>query len=186
MSNQQENHLENSGSPQNTKQANYPSTRDLVCPKCSGSNLNILGTKGAKGTAVGMGMALGAIGNLVADSISKDDFTFQPVNYKCASCGKKFEALPLKAKPDEILDQPCTVTFTRLSCFAGMAVSQNVWLNGMKAGSIGNGKTITFQTFVKHNTVFVTDQYGVAFKGHYTFEAQSGGTEEINFKKKFK
>lgn len=186
MSNQQEINSGEKNSSPNTDQANFPSTRDLACPKCKSNNLNILGTKGAKGAAVGVGMAFGAIGHLAANAISKDDYTFQPVNYKCASCGKKFEALPLKAKPDEILAQPCTVTFTRLSCFAGMAVSQNVWLNGLKIGSVGNGKTITFQTNVQHNTIFVTDQYGVAFKGHYTFEAQSGGTEEINFKKKFK
>lgn len=186
MDNQQKINQSDNIQPQNMAQTNYPSTHELVCPKCKSNNLKILGTKGSKGTALGVGMAFGAIGNLVANSISKDDYTFQPVKYKCNSCGKKFDSLPLNAKPEEILDKPCTIKFTRLSSFVGMAVSQNVWLNGLKVGSIGNGKSITFQTFVKHNTVFVTDQYGVAFKGDYKFEAQSGGTEEIRFKKKFK
>lgn len=186
MNNQQESNPNQNVQPQNAAQINVPSTHELVCPHCKSGDLKILGTKGAKGAAMGIGMAFGAIGNLVANSVSKDDYTVQPVKYKCNSCGKKFDSLPLNAKPEELLEQPCTVTFTRLSSFVGMAVSQNVWLNGVKVGPIGNGKTITFQTCVKHNTVFVTDQYGVAFKGDYKFEAQSGGTEEIRFKKKFK
>lgn len=186
MNNQQETNPGNTVPSQNTSQTNFPSTHELACPECKSNNLKILGTKGAKGTAVGVGMAFGAIGNLVANSISKNDYTIQPVKYKCNSCGKKFDSLPFNAKPEEILDKPCTITFKRLSSFVGMAVSQNVWLNGVKVGSIGNGKSITFQTFVKYNTVFVTDQYGVAFKDSYKFEAQSGGTEDIRFKKKFK
>lgn len=167
-------------------QNSFPSVHELACPDCHSKELKILGTKGSKGTSVGIGMAFGAIGNLVANSVSKNDYTVQPVNYKCESCGKKFEAMPLAAKPEELLEKPCTVNFTRLSSFVGMAVSQNVWLNGVKVASVKNGKTVSFQTGVKHNTVFVTDQYGVAFKGCYKFEAQSGGTEEIRFKKKFK
>ncbi len=166
-------------------QENFPSVYELACPKCADKDLKILGTKGSKGKALGIGMAFGAVGNLVASSMSKDDYTLQPVKYKCKACGKKFDALPLSAKPEELLDAPCTIHFTRLSCFAGMAVSQSVYLNGVKVASVGNGKSVEFQTFVKNNTIFVTDHNGVAFKGRYKFEAQSGGTEEIRFKKKF-
>lgn len=173
-------------STENMTHTNFPSTNEIVCPKCNKNDLKILGTKGSKGAAVGVGMAFGAVGNLVASSMSKNDFTLQPIKYKCNSCGNKFESLPFNAKQEEILDEPCTVNFTRLSSFAGMAVAQNVWLNGVKVGSVGNGKSITFQTFLRYNTVFVTDQYGVAFKGDYKFEAQSGGTEDIRFKRKFK
>ena len=167
------------------KQEFFPSVHELVCPKCANNDLKILGTKGAKGKSLGIGMAFGAIGNLVANSMSKDDYTLQPVKYKCKACGKKFESIPLNAKSEEILDTPCTIHFTRLSCFAGMAVSQSVYLNGVKVASVGNGKSVEFQTFVKNNTIFVTDHNGVAFKGCYKFKAQSGGTEEIRFKKKF-
>lgn len=167
-------------------QGNLPSVHELKCPKCGNSELKILGTKGAMGKSMGISMAFGAVGNLVASSVSKDDYTIQPIKYKCSSCGKKFDTLPLNANPEEILDAPCTIHFTRLSSFVGIAVSQSVYLNGVKVASIGNGKSVDFQTFVKHNTIFVTDHNGVAFKGCYKFEAQSGGNERISFKRKFK
>ncbi len=66
-----------------------------------------------------------------------------------------------------------------------MAVAQHVWLNGVKVGTVGNGKSISFPVHTKYNTLFVTDQYGVAFKGNYKFEAVSGGTVDVRFKKKF-
>lgn len=166
-------------------QAGFPSLFGLVCPKCQKDSLKILGTKGAKGKAAGIGMAFGAVGNLVASSMSKNDFTLQPVQYQCNACKGKFETLPLVAGPEEALETPCTVHFTRLSSFVGMAVNQDVWINGVKVATVGNGKSVTFQTSVRHNVIFVTDQYGVAFKGDYKFEAQSGGTVEVRFKRKF-
>ena len=48
-----------------------------------------------------------------------------------------------------------------------------------------NNSDLEFLTFTKNNTVFVTDQYGVAFPGTYTFVAQNGGREDINYKRKF-
>ena len=173
-----------------TKQASnaqdkFPSLHALSCPKCGKNDFKVLGTKGAKGAAVGIGMAFGAIGNLVASATSKDNYELKPVQYKCKACGKKFDSYPSEAAPEEILDKPCTINFNRLSCFTGMAVAQNVWLNGIKVGSVNNGKSITFQTFTKHNTVFVTDQYGVVIKEDHKFEAQSGDTVELNFKRKF-
>ncbi len=186
MSNQQNiNQGEQNQAFENSMPVNAPSIHALTCPKCQKNDLKILGTKGSKGTATGVAMAFGAIGNMVASSMSKNDFTLQPIQYKCNSCGNKFETLPLTAKPEEILSVPCTVNFTRLSSFIGMAVTQQVWINGVKAGSVGNGKTLTFQTFTKYNTVFVTDQYGVAFKGDYKFEASNGGNVDIRFKRKF-
>lgn len=175
----------NSSSAANAEQPNVPSIHELACPKCQNRDLNILGTKGSKGAAIGMGMALGAVGNLIANASNKDDFTLRPIQYKCKSCGNKFESLPLVAKPEEILEKPCTVNFHRLSRFVGMAVSQDVYLNGVKVGTVGNGKSITFETVTKHNTIFVADQYGVAFKGDFKFEAQAGGTVEVRFKGKF-
>lgn len=175
----------NAETQDNGVQTNVPSIHAMVCPKCQKGDLKILGTKGSKGAAIGMGLALGAVGNLIANASNKGDFSLRPIQYKCNSCGNKFESLPFVAKPEEILEKPCTVTFRRLSRFVGMAVSQDVWLNGVKVGSVKNGQSITFDTVTRHNTVFVTDQYGVAFKGDRKFEAQSGGTEEIRFKGKF-
>lgn len=175
----------NQNAAENSEQTKIPSVYGIVCPKCQKGDLTIVGTKGSKGAAIGMGLALGAVGNLIANASNKGDFSLKPIQYKCKSCGNKFESYPLVAKPEEMLEKPCTVNFHRLSRFVGMAVSQDVWLNGVKVGTVGNGKSITFQTVTKHNTIFVSDQYGVAFKGDFKFEAQEGGTVEVNFKGKF-
>lgn len=175
----------NQDQPLDPTQVNAPSLYRTVCPKCGQNDFKIIGTKGAKGKGIAMGMALGAVGNLIAASKNEKDMDLKPIQYQCNSCKKKFEAMPLKAEPDEILEQPCTITLKRHSSFVGMAVSQSVFLNGVKVGTVNNKQTITFQTYTKHNIVFVTDQYGIAFKGHYAFVAQSGGTENIDFKRKF-
>lgn len=164
---------------------NAPSTYYLKCPYCGSDNLRILGKKGSLGASIAVGSLFGAAGNLVANSISKDDYTYEPTNYKCESCKQKFESLPLLAQPEEILSEPCKIVFTRLSSFVGMAVSQNLWMNGVKIGPVKNGKTVEFFTMIKFNTMFMTDQYGVAFKGDYKFEAQPGGVVEVRFKRKF-
>jgi len=158
----------------------------LKCPHCGGCDFEILGKKGALGKSLAVTAAFGAIGNLVQSSISKDDLKLEPTNYKCLSCKKKFESLPLLVQQDEMLTTPCEITFTRLSSFVGMAVSQTVWLNGVKMSSVSNGKTVNFKTYVKHNTIFVTDHTGVAFKDSYKFEAHQGGKVEVRFKRKFR
>ncbi|MCL1859501.1 MAG: hypothetical protein FWF92_09765 [Oscillospiraceae bacterium] len=170
---------------QQVNAVNAPSVYYLKCPFCGSNNLRVLGKKGALGASIAIGGMFGAVGNLVADSISQDNFTYEPTNYKCEACKQKFEALPLAAQPDEILTEPCKIVFTRASSFVGMWVSQTVWMNGVKLGSIKNGKTIEFMTMTKYNTLFVTDQYGVAFKGDYKFEAQPGGITQVRFKRKF-
>ncbi len=163
----------------------YPSVKNLKCPECGADDLRIIGTKGASAAAISVGVLTGAIGNLAMDKASKGDFTLMPVKYQCQKCKKKFETLPLVAEESEVLEQPCTVNLTRLSSMVGMAVSQQVYLNGVKVGNVKNGATLTFSTNVRENTVFVTDQYGLAFPGKFTFTAESGGTQEIKFKRKF-
>lgn len=158
---------------------------EVTCPNCHSKELKILGLKGARAKALGLGWLFGAIANLAMNSKSKKDFSMRPILCKCKTCRKKFETLPCIARTVEILDTPCVISFTRLSSFVGIAVSYDVWLNGVKMASIGNGKTITFETSVKHNVIFVTDQYGVAFKGDYRFEAENGSTREVRFNRKF-
>ena len=169
----------NTDAANNAAQPNVPSIHALTCPKCNAGDLKIMGVKGAKGAVVGMTLAFGAIGGLIANAASKDDMSLYPIKYRCKSCGNKFESLPLVAQPEELLDQPCTINLRRKSSFVGMAASQDVWMNGIKVGSIGNGKTISFQTFTKHNTIFLIDQYGTAGKNEYKFEAQAGGSVEV-------
>jgi Zn finger protein HypA/HybF involved in hydrogenase expression len=162
-----------------------PSLKDLKCPLCGSGNFSVIGVKGALGKAVATGAAFGAIGSLVAGSNAAKDTATQPLQYKCNDCKNKFVSTPLAAAAVDILPVPCTVTFERLSGIVGAAVPQIVYINGMKAGAVKNGKSITFQTYGKYNVMFVTDQYGVAFKSDYKFEAQPGGSVLVRFKGKF-
>ena len=170
---------------QNIAPVNAPSTYYLKCPYCGAGNLQILGKKGSLGASIVVGGVFGAVGNLVANSMSESDYSYHPMNYRCLTCRKKFESLPLTAQPEEILAQPCRIVFTRMSSFIGMAVAQHVWMNGVKIGPVKNGKTLEFMTVLRYNTLFVTDHMGVAFKGDYKFEAQPGGIVQVRYKRKF-
>jgi len=162
----------------------YPSLATVVCPNCGSGQFTPVGTKGATGKAA-VGALFGAAGNLIANAVSRENFDFAPLGYKCDQCRKKFETAPLVATADEVLPVPCRVVFTRKRSFVGMAVAQNVWLNGVKIGPVGNGKTLEFATPIAANMIFVTDQYGQAFKGCYRFVAQPGGLVEVSFNRKF-
>ena len=137
------------------------------------------------GKAIAVAGMFGAIGNMAMNAASKNDFALMPINYKCMRCKNKFETLPVVAPDNEVLSQGCTVNFHRLSAFTGMAVSQQVYLNGVKVGAVKNKSDLVFKTYTKHNTVFVLDQYGLALPGIYRFEAQDGGVQEINYRRKF-
>ena len=163
-----------------------PSLYALKCPKCGGQDLLPLGEKGAAAAAFGKQFAFGAIGNLVASSNAQKDAVTSPIQYKCKKCNNKFVSPPLQAGPDEMLSAPCTVNFTRLSSFVGMAIVHVVYLNGVKVSPVKNGKTVTFPTYLKYNTIFVTDPHGVAFRDIYRFEAQPGGVVNVKFNRKFK
>ena len=161
-----------------------PTLVGIKCPNCGSENYRIEGT-GSAGASVGKQLLFGAVGNIVSSSRSKDDFELKPVKYRCLDCKNKYETIPNEASDDEILKKPCTITFERLSSFIGGAVRQQVFLNGIKMGTIKNGSKITFETNTRTNVIFVTDHHGVAFKEHYTFTAKDGGEEYIKFKKKF-
>lgn len=151
---------------------NYPSLHGFTCPYCGQNNFKVLGVNGAKSKAFFVTFFFGAIGSLVVNSKSKKDFSLKALRYKCNCCGKKFEAFPAEASPDEVLNTPCRISYTRKSSFVGCAVAQGVWLNGVKVASIGNGKTVVFETSVRNNVVFVTDQFDAVFKEkEYHFEA---------------
>jgi DNA-directed RNA polymerase subunit RPC12/RpoP len=159
--------------------------KGLSCPHCRSEQLTVTGTKGALGAAIATGAAFGAIGNLVAGSDAAADRSTGPLQYKCASCGKKYESLPLIAPPEDVLAAPCTVTFTRMKSFVGAVVPQIAYINGIKLGAVKNGQSISFTTNNRYNVMFVTDQYGVAFKSEYRFEAQHGGSISVQFNRKF-
>lgn len=164
---------------------NIATLKGLKCPHCGSEKLTVTGTKGALGAAIATSVAFGAIGNLVAGSNAASNQATEPLKYKCASCGKKFETFPLLAPAQDVMPAPYTVTFTRAKSFIGAVVPQIVYLNGVKLGAVKNGKSITFTTINRYNSIFVTDQYGVAFKSVYSFEAQPGGNVSVRFKRKF-
>ena len=157
----------------------------MKCPHCGSENLRVTGTKGALGASLVTGLAFGAVGNLVAGSNAAANQATEPLQYVCHDCSKKFQSLPLAAQPDEILEQPCTVTFTRDKSFVGCMVPQIVYINGIKIGAVKNGASVSFQTSCRNNVIFVTDQYGVAFNDDYKFEAQPGGEISVHFKRRF-
>lgn len=170
-------------SPVDKTDIKVPSLNALACPQCKGKNLRVLGIQGSRRNAFVSALPFGMISAM--DNVAEKTSKLTPMEYKCEACGTKFEAYPFKSTPDEILDAPCTVNFHRLGALTGMAVPQLVWLNGVCMKWVANKQSVTFQTFIKHNVVVVTDHCGVAFKGHFTFEAKSGGTQEIKFKRKF-
>lgn len=163
----------------------YASIYNLKCPACGAGEYMVLGIKGSMGKSIATSLAFGAIGNLVAGSGASKNAATEPIQYKCGHCSEKFEALPFYASAEEILPVPCTVQFERVSSFVGAAVPQIMYLNGEKIGPVKNGKTVTCQTNIRYNTVFVTDQHGVAFKDVYRFEAPPQGTVLVRFNRKF-
>ncbi len=159
--------------------------KGLKCPHCGCERLTVTGTKGALGASIATGLAFGAVGNLVAGSNAAANQVTGPLQYQCEGCKNKFETLPLIAPPEDVLETPCTVTFTREKNFMGAAVPQIVYINGIKLGAVKNGKSITFATSSRYNVMFVTDQYGVAFKSEHRFEAQPGGNVWVRFNRRF-
>ena len=162
----------------------YPSLKSIYCPQCRGTHYKILGTKGSLGKAAGAAM-FGAIGNMIQSSSAKNDYEIRPIRFKCQNCGNKFESIPFTAADNEILEMPCTIVLHRLSSFVGMAVVQQVFLNGVKVGNVSNNGELRFETWTKDNVIFVTDQSGVSFGDAYTFTAQGGEMKTLNFKRKF-
>jgi hypothetical protein len=159
--------------------------KGLRCPRCGSEHLTVTGIKGALGAATVVGLAFGAVGNLVAGKNAAANTATEPLQYKCNACKNKFESLPLAAPPEEILSMPCNVTFKRERGFVGSAVPQILYLNGVKLGAVKNGATVSFTTNSRYNVLFVTDQHGVAFKSEYRFEAQPGQNVSVSFKNRF-
>lgn len=162
--------------------------KEMKCPKCGSEELLIRGVPhGVAKEAAGFLLA-GSLANVVASKKAEKNGQTEPVApiaFRCKSCKNKFESLPLIAPEEDVLSEPCTITFTRLKSMAGCAVVQVVYLNGVICGPVKNGQSITIETSNRYNTIYVTDQYGAAFPDDYHFEATPGGHVEVNFKRKF-
>jgi len=162
--------------------------KGLKCPQCGSENLRVTGKKGSGGKAAAAVLAGGAAANMIASrnaSRGDDLGAAEPLAYICQDCRHKFQSRPLAALAEDLLESPCTIRFTRLGSMVGAIVAQVVYLNGVNCGAVKNGKSIELSTSNRWNTIFVTDQYGVAFPDVYRFEAAPGGRVEVNFRRKF-
>lgn len=159
--------------------------KGLCCPQCGSEDLLIKGKAGGTGASMAGAFLGGGLVNLAVSSHASKNVETVPISYVCKSCKHKFQTLPLSAPPEDILPAPCTFNLTRVGSMVGAAVAQIVYLNGVNCGPVKNGKTISLQTGNRWNTVFVTDQYGVAFPSVYRFEAIPGGTVDVKFKRQF-
>lgn len=158
--------------------------KGLKCPYCGSENISVKGAKGAMGKAAAA-MAFGAVGALVASSAASGEVEVCNMQYKCQSCGKSFESEPLTAPAEDVLCEPCSVTFIRESSMVGAAVAQVVYINGVRMGTVKNGQSIVFDVSNRYNTLFVTDATGVAFPDVMRFEAAPGTGVTFRFNRKF-
>lgn len=167
--------------------SNIASLKDLRYPTCGSDDILPIGKKGAAGGEIAAVFFGGTIANIAVSSrASKQSVSAaEPLSYRCEACKNKFTSLPLEAADEDVLSVPCRINFTRQKSFVGAAVVQMVYLNGISCGPIKNGKTISFHTESRWNTLFVTDAYGVAFPDVYRFEAVPGGEVNVSFNRKF-
>ncbi len=156
--------------------------KGLRCPQCGSEDLEAKGKAGSLGKEIAGAFFGGAIANMAMSRSASKNTETVPLAYVCKNCKHKFQSFPLAAQQEDILAAPCTISFTRLSSFVGALASHVVYLNGVNCGAVKNGATITLQTSNRWNTVLVTDQYGVAFKNVYRFEAVPEGTVSVKFK----
>jgi len=172
------------GSAPSTESTVYPSLANLYCPSCRTNNWKAVREVGSGGKNAGA-IIFGAVGALVISSQSAKNFSSYPFKYKCLNCKATFESAPLNATPQEVLESPCHIVFTRVSSVVGIAVVQVVYLNGVKIGPVKNGQTIEFSTQTALNVIIVTDHLGNAFPSIHRFQSQAGGRVEVNFKRGF-
>jgi len=145
-----------------------------VCPECGSSNTWTKGAKGATGRALLGGGVLDAAG-LVSHDLR--------LRYKCRDCRHSFVAEEGEWDAGQLVE-PCTIVLHREKGFKGALIPLVVHLNGTQVGTVANGASIEFQTFVRSNTIVVADHNGATRKGMaQMFEAEDGGTAAFRLRK---
>lgn len=161
----------------------YPTMCKLACPTCGSSKFKVLGIEGSIGRSL---LTSGVIGNFVMDQKSKTDYEDKLFDLQCLDCRSKFKGrYSLTSDKKDLLEKPCKIFFTRISAFIGSAASIQVFLNGVKVGNVNNGQTIAFETNIKRNVLFITDQFGNSGYGMYWFDAENGCERTVYFKRGF-
>ena len=161
----------------------YPSFIGVNCPKCGSTNFKIEKTEELCDKGIIVNYALGAVGKNVASTASETNYDVKEISLKCNDCRKIFYSLPNNAPDEDILDEPCTVTVKRISRIIGAAVIHQIFLNGLKIGTVKNDEEITFNTYTKTNVLFISDYHGVRV-GQFEFTAENGGSKRIEYKRK--
>lgn len=121
----------------------YPSLAGLSCPHCGGDQF--------------IPMRL-AHKKVRMDMVMEDDtvqrVVFHPIEVQCLVCGRRFDAMPHDAGPEERLTVPHTLTITREKNRLGGTVY--VMLNGFaQCLPIENGETVQLEIATKDVYIFV-------------------------------
>ncbi|QQO08768.1 hypothetical protein [Breznakiella homolactica] len=148
------------------------SLQALICPKCGSGEFKPIGFKGSASREIFSQLGLRTMAHTNEHG---------PLVCRCLQCGTKFTGRPRPAEPEELLESPCTISLTRSGGFIGALIDFPVFLNGVRAGSLGSGQTIEISTKVKHNVLFVASETGAAFSNFFRFDAVPGGTETLTF-----
>ena len=167
----------------------YPSLYQLKCPFCGNEKYMPLGKKRSGLNQIVSGASMGAapvIATAVLNQQAKRLTGAAPLQYQCTQCKKKYEFTPLVADTDEIIEKMCTINFERVKRFRGSAGTYTVYLNGVPIENLKNGESFTFQTNIKHNTVFVGFGDGFVYREYLNFEASPDVTFNIKFDGKFR
>lgn len=163
-----------------------PSLYKVRCPNCGSANFKMVGQLNAAKNYSIKKMVLDAVDIYIDPENEATHENPNALEYSCNDCKESFLAGPFVAAPEEILQTPATISIERLKNMYGCAVSFIIYCNGCKVGEVKNGKTFTFQTWLRYNIVAVTSVTGVAFKeSTIRFEAQPGGTIYYKFNQKF-
>jgi hypothetical protein len=162
----------------------FRTNAERKCPECGSKAWKPLGLPGYIGRTC-MIAFFGVFGYIIARSSLKRRSDNDPFVLKCEGCGTQWESCPIEAPEEERLEFPCTITITRPSDFVGTMVGQYVYLNGIGIGELKKGGSLCFQTNVKHNILFITDLSGSVFKDYCRFDAESGGSKDFIFNRKF-
>jgi hypothetical protein len=174
-----------------------PSIHLIKCPKCTGSNIEIIGVKGVAGKAMGnlagvtaAGILGGAIGGAIygAVKVAADAKAPPPqvaaIRFQCSGCKEKFETEPHGTNETDILEAPYTITFTRKGVFGDD--QYYMFLNGFPVSVVPTfTNTFVFPTNVKRNTLILINPIGKPVKnGVYEFQATPGGSLNLLYTKK--
>jgi hypothetical protein len=162
-----------------------PTIYGMRCAHCGSANIRVRKLKQGYGMAVSPGeLVAPSTAELCVKHSAVFEKSLNPIACKCADCKKAFTTLPVAASPDDLLEQPCTIRFQRVRANMGAPFLQLVVVNGICLMPTFTPQTVSVQSPLRHNTVFVNGG-GKAFEGVCSFEAMPGEVIDLCFGMKF-